>query len=154
MKEIMLVLSTMRQSPKAVEYAFQTANERKAELVSLFILDSNLPNSVFQRLHEMDLIGEKPSEELSEALYREYRQRGYAKLKEIENKAKENNIPCSVYLEQGEFAEEVFKKIDKLNISLVILSRSHRSNIARLFFGSAVDKIIKQAKCEVKIVDE
>ena len=154
MEKIMLVISTMRHSSKAVEYALKSATERNAELVSLFILDSNVPSSVFQRLHEMDLIGEKPSEELSEALYREYRQRGYAKLKEIEKKAKEVNIPCTIYIEEGDFAEEVFKKIDKLNISLVILSRIHRSNIARLIFGSAVDRIIKQAKCEVKIVDE
>jgi len=154
LEKIMLVISTMRHSSKAVEYALKSATERNAELVSLFILDSNVPSSVFQRLHEMDLIGEKPSEELSEALYREYRQRGYAKLKEIEKKAKEVNIPCTIYIEEGDFAEEVFKKIDKLNISLVILSRIHRSNIARLIFGSAVDRIIKQAKCEVKIVDE
>jgi len=154
LEKIMLVISTMRHSSKAVEYAFQSATERKAELASLFILDSNVPSSVFQRLHEMDLIGEKPSEELSEALHKEYRQRGYTTLKEIEKKAKEGNIPCTIYLEEGDFAEEVFKKIDKLNISLVILSRIHRSNIARLIFGSAVDRIIKQAKCEVKIVDE
>ena len=154
MKRIMLVLSTMRQSPKEIEYALQTAKKENAELLALFVIDSNVPSSVFQRLHEMDLIGEKPSEQLSEALMREYRQRGYEKLNEVEKKAKENNIHCTAYIEEGEFADEVLKMIKKLGVSLVILTRSHRSNISRFIFGSAVDELIKQSPCEVKIVDE
>lgn len=154
MKRIMLVLSTMRQSPKAIEYALQTAKKENAELVSLFVIDTNIPGSVFQRLHEMDLIGEKPSEELSEALMKEYRQRGYEKLEEVEKKAKKSNIHCATYIEEGEFADEVLKMIKKLSVSLVILTRSHRSNISRFIFGSAVNDLIKQAPCEVKIVDE
>ena len=153
-KRIMLVLSTMRQSPKEIEYALQTAKKENAELVALFIIDSNMPGTVFQRLHEMDLIGEKPSEELSKALMGEYRQRGYEKLEEVEKKAKGKNVHCSIYIEEGDFAEEVLKMINKLGVSLVILTRSRRSNISRMFFGSAVDELIKQSPCEVKIVDE
>ncbi|MBI5373909.1 MAG: universal stress protein [Candidatus Schekmanbacteria bacterium] len=154
MNRIMLVLSTTRQSKKTIEYAVEKANQEKAHIDLLFILDSNISNAVFTKIHEMDLLGEGPSEELQAIIMKEYRQRGYALIEEIEAKLKEKEVSYSVYVERGEFADEVLKKISTLSIELVILTRARRSNIARMIFGSAVDRIIDEAPCKVEVIDE
>ncbi len=153
-KKIMLVLSSTRQSPKSVEYAVDTALENNSHMELLFIIDINIPDIVFEKMHEMDLLPERPSEELHETILREYRQRGYSLIEDIEKILREKEISYSVFVERGDFAEETMSKIKKISPDLVILTRSKRSKISKLLFGSSVDRIIRETPCKISIVEE
>lgn len=154
LKNIMLVLSTTRQSPLAVEEAITAARREDADLVVLFVNDAKAAEMVFDRLTDSDFIGEKPSEELSTAIMREYCLRGNALLDEIEKKATEAGVRCKTIIEGGEFVEACLKMVERYRIDLIIVNRLKRSVLSRFFFGSAVDKLGANAPCPVRIVEE
>ncbi|MDH4100270.1 MAG: universal stress protein [Nitrospirota bacterium] len=153
-KTIMLVLSTTRQSPVTVDEAIVTAKKDEAELVVLFVNDSKIPSMVFDRMADYDFIGDKPSEELTTAIQREYCLRGNALLDEIEKKAKAEGVSCKTIIEGGEFVETCLKMVERYRVDLVIMNRMKRSAISRFFLGSAVDKLTANAPCPVKVVEE
>lgn len=153
-KTIMLVLSTTRQSPVTVEEAIATAKSENAELIVLFVNDAQIPGMIFERMTDYDFIGDKPSEELSTAIQREYCLRGNALLDEIEKKAKAEGVRCKTIIEGGEFVDACLKMVERYRVDLIIVNRLKRSSLSRFFFGSAVDKLAANAPCPVKIVEE
>ena len=154
LKTIMLVLSTTRQSPVTVEEAIATAKREDAELIILFVNDAKIPGMVFDRMADYDFIGDKPSEELTTAIQREYCLRGNALLDEIEKKAREEGVRCRAVIEGGEFVETCLKMVGRYRVDLIIMNRMKRSAISRFFLGSAVDKLTANAPCPVKVVEE
>ena len=154
LKTIMLVLSTTRQSPKSVEYAVETAIENNSHIELLFIVDSKIPDLVFEKMNEMNLLPEGQSEELYETILREYRQRGYSLIEDIEAVLREKEIAYSVFIERGDFAEEALRKIRALLPDLVILTRSRRSKISKFLYGSSVDFLVRESPCQIRIVEE
>ncbi|RMF93851.1 MAG: universal stress protein [Candidatus Schekmanbacteria bacterium] len=154
LKKIMLILSSTRQSPRAVDYAIEKAIENNAEIEILFIIDVNIPDLVFEKMRETDLLPERQSKELYETILREYRQRGYALIENIEAQMKNKEISYSVFIERGDFAEEALKKIEEVLPDLVILTRSKKSKISRFIYGSSVDYLIRKSPCKIRIVEE
>ena len=154
MKNILLVLSTTRQSPKTIELALEKAKEAGANLTGLFILDSNIPESIFETLTDVGFSGEKPSMQLQESILTEYRLRSEKKLEETGIMASERGVPFEAITKEGDFMGQCIDVIESSNADLVILTRKKRSSLSRFIFGSCVEDIKKEVKCELLIVEE
>ena len=154
MGTILLVLSTTRDSQKTVDLALERAGREKAPLTVLFVLDSAMPESIFEKLTDMGFTGEKPSEQLRDAILVEYRERGRKKLAEIEALAAPLGIPCETVMREGEFRAECLSLIAEKGAELVILTRKRRSSLSRFIFGSPVEEIRERTGCELLIVEE
>lgn len=154
MKNILLVLSTTRQSPKTVELAIEKARDEKADLTALFVLDSGMPESIFEKLTDIGFTGDKPSQQLRDSILVEYRERGKAKLGEIEAQAADMGISCGSIVKEGDFREECLSLIKEKKADLVIITRKKRSSLSRFIFGSPLEEIKNGAGCEMLIVEE
>ena len=151
---IMLVISTTRQSPTTITHALERAETTNEPLHVLFILDSEVPNSIFDNLTEMGFVGERPSQQLTDAIIREYRDLGGAKITEVEKLANERKLPVTTELLEGDFLSTCINRINCLGVGEVILTRRKRGNISRYLFGSAVKDLAEKACCPVTIIDE
>lgn len=154
MKRIMLILSTASDSPKAEDFAMDLAKKESASLFVLFILDTKVPESILQKLTDIGFLGGKPSEQLTQAIMKDYRQSAYRKLQEIKDRANRLSIPCEIYLEKGEFVSESIKFIKKHNIDLCILTKKKGSLLSRLIFRSVVDDLVNSRPCPIKIIED
>ncbi len=154
MKKFLLALSTTKYSKEAIDYAIDLAKQKEAELKVIFILDSNVPGTVFEKLTDIGFIGDKPSTDLQEAISNEYADQAKKVLVEIKDQSSEMGVECQTYLEEGDFGSKCLESIARFSADMIILARSRRSFFSRMFFGSAVDSLLRQAPCEIKIFDE
>jgi len=154
LKNILLVLSTTRQSPETVELALEKAKEGNSSLTGLFILDSGIPDSIFDKLTDIGFTGEKPSHQLHASILAEYRERGMKKMEEIGETAAGKGISFDSIIREGDFAAECLSVIGEKRADTVIMTRRKRSSLSRFIFGSPIENIRKRAGCEFIIVDE
>ena len=154
MKNILLVLSTTRQSPKTIDAAFEKAKQEKSDLTALFVLDSEMPETIFEKLTDIGFTGDKPSQQLHDSILQEYRVRGDKKLKELEDVAESLNVSFKTIIREGDFAKECLTAISEEEADFVIITRKKRSSLSRFIFGSAISEINSKAQCEMLIIDE
>ena len=154
MKNILLVLSTTRQSPKTIDAAFEKAKEEKRGLTALFVLDSEMPESIFEKLTDIGFTGEKPSQQLHDSILAEYRVRGDRKLKELGEMARTMDVSFKTIIREGDFTKECLSVIGEEEADFVIITRKKRSSLSRFIFGSALAEINDKTHCEMLIIDE
>lgn len=151
---IMLVLSTTCQIDKTKDAALKIAKEKNGKLITVFVLDSKIPNTVFEELTDMGFIGEKPGVELTETVMREYRKQAYEKLDEIEADAKAKGIDFKGVVSTGAFVEEAVKAAEDLKADVLVVPKCKEAKLWKLVFGSSVDELKKRLHCEVVLVEE
>ncbi len=154
MENILLVLSTTRQSPKTVELAIEKVKKEKSSLTALFILDSEMPGSILEKLTDSGFTGEKPSQELHDSILTEYRERGRKKLEEIEDLANRMDVPFTAIIKEGDFITECLAEIKDRRSDVVLITRKKRSSLSRFIFGSPIEQIRDESECEMIIVEE
>jgi nucleotide-binding universal stress UspA family protein len=153
MKNILLVLSTAAQSPKAIDVALRKAIELSGKLIVLFVSDANLPSSIFERLEGSTLVGERPGQAVQEALMEEYKRQGEQQLEEIKRRAADQGTETEVILKVGVFADECIAAIREKCIEVAVLTRTRRSQLSRFIFGSPIKNIQDCVECQFEIVD-
>ena len=154
MKKILLILSTTRTSTKAVEYAVSLAKKENARLIALFIMETEVVGEIFETFSDIGFIGDKPSTKLTEAMMREFRQRGYAELKKVEDMAEEEGLHFEPIIEEGDFLEKTLWVIDKYGVDIAVAIKKRRSAIASYFVRSQVLKLKERTTCPVEIFEE
>ncbi len=154
MVNILLVLSTTRESPRTIDYAFKRVQELKGNLVALCVIDTSLAASIQEKLADSAFIGDKPGEDVYQKILEEYKQRGERKLKEIEDAAQKHHISIKTILREGDIVKECLDTIDQVKAFAVIIGRKKRSKLSQFIFGSPIKLIEKNAKCPVEVIEE
>jgi nucleotide-binding universal stress UspA family protein len=154
MEKIMLVLSTSRTPEKAMDFAVDKAKEEGATLYVLYVVEAELTKELFDRFSDVGFIGDKPSMELSEAIMKEYRQRGYEEMGRVQVKAMEKAVTFEPMTEHGDYLKKALELIEELDVDLVVAVRRKHSIIKRYFSRSPVDELKQASPCEVIIFDE
>jgi len=154
MRNILLILSTAKTSDKAVEYAIRKTRDIAGELTVLYLLDSTTAENIFDRFTDIGFIGDKPSTEITEAIMKEYRQRGYEALGKIQILSMEANVPFNASTLQGDFLKNSMKMIEEISPEIVVAVKKKRSGIARYFSVSFVDELKTTSPCEVVVFEE
>ena len=156
MNKVLLILSTSRTSDKAVDFAVNKARALGTGLIALYIIDSELTNEVFDKFTDIGFIGDKPSTELTEAIMKEYRQRGYEEIGRVQIKAMEQGVDFDAVTAQGDFVEESLEVIEKHAISSAVVVRLKTSKVSgfmKYFSRSMCAELEQQAQCEVVIFE-
>ncbi len=154
MKNILLSISTTRQSSKAIQHAINEAKKENAKLIILFIVNPDIPLLILDKMMDMGFMGDSPSKQLYQSLLDEYKERGSKILDNISEEAKSKGVKIQTSLIEGEFIEECLKIIKKEKPLKVILTRSERSNLSRFLFGSAVKTLKNKSPSAIEIIDE
>lgn len=154
MEKVLLILSNARTSLKAVEYAIDLAKKKESILIALFIIETEVVNEVFETFSDIGFIGDKPSTKLTQAMMREFRQRGYEELQLVEDLAKEQNVTVDPIIEEGDFLDKALWVIDKYDIGSAVAIKKKRSAIASYFIKSKVLKLEELAACTMEIFEE
>ncbi len=154
MDKILLVLSTTRKSEKCINEAVDIASKEKAELITLFVVDYEVPQKMLDRLTEEGWIGGKTTENLFNAVLDEYSVQGKDKIAEIEEVAKKKGVNYKSIIKRGTFLDVSFSVAEEEKVGLVLVTRRKRSGLSRFFLGSAVAELKKKVMCKVKIIDE
>jgi nucleotide-binding universal stress UspA family protein len=154
MKNLLLVLSTSRTSTKAVDFAVETAKKEKATLFALCLLEVELANEVFDRFSDIGFIGDRPSMQLSEAILKEYRQRGYEELGSVQIKAMEEGVVYEPLMEQGDYIEKTLEVIRDRDIDMAVVVRRKPSTLLRYFSRSVADELAEKAPCKVHVFED
>lgn len=153
MATFLFALSTTEVAPEVINHVVKFAATKKAKLVTLFVIDESVPQTVFQRLTDIGFIGEKPSEELEKAVNLEYQRQAKQLLAEVKKVCAQQGVTCATKLAPGSFTETVLQEVAAFAADLLILIRERRSFLSRLLATSAVETIIYQAPCEIKIFE-
>ena len=154
MKNILLILSTSRTSQDAIEYAIGLAKKEKAKLVVLYIIETELTNEVFDKFTDIGFIGDKPSTQLTEAIMKEYRQRGYEEMGKVQIRAMEENVDFDAVTTHGDFVEKTLEVIERYQIDTAVAIRRKQSTFWKYFSRSIVDELIESAPCKVEVFEE
>lgn len=154
MKSILLLLSAARTSEKAVEFAVEQAKKERAELTVIYVIDTSLTDEVFDRFTDIGFIGDKPSTELTEAIMKEFRQRGYEELGKVQMRAMEEGVGYNPMTVQGDFFRCSMDVIGQRKADMVVAVKRRKSALARYFSKSPVDELKESAPCEVVVFEE
>ncbi len=156
MNKVLLILSTSRTSDKAVDFAVDKARCEGTGLIALYIIDSELTSEVFDRFTDVGFIGDKPSTELTEAVMKEYRQRGYEEIGRVQVKAMEQGVDFDAVTAHGDIVEEALKVIEKRAASVAVVVRRKTSKVSgflKYFSRSMCTELEQQARCEVVVFE-
>ena len=151
---VLLILSTSRTSRDAIEYAVSLAKKEKAKLVALYIIETELTNEVFDKFTDIGFIGDKPSTQLTEAIMKEYRQRGYEEIGKVQIKAMEENVDFYAVTTHGDFVEKALEVIERYKADIAIAVKRKRSIFLKYFSRSRVDELVEKALCKVEVFEE
>lgn len=154
MRNILLILSTSRTSSNALEYAVTMAKKEGAKLIALYIIETELVDEVFDKFTDIGFIGDKPSAQLTEAIMKEYRQRGYEELGRVQIRAMEEGVDFDPLMEQGDFVEKALEVIERCNVDMAVTTRRRQSVFFRYLPLSTVDELKENAPCGVEVFEE
>ncbi len=154
MDKILLILSTTRRSEKCINEAVDIASKENAELITLFVVDNEVPQKILDSLTEEGWIGGKTTENLFNAVLDEYSIQGKEKISEIEEVAKKKGVNYKSIIKSGAFLDVSLSVAEEENVGQVLVTRRKRSGLSRFFFGSAVAELKEKITCKVKIIDE
>jgi nucleotide-binding universal stress UspA family protein len=151
LERVLLILSSSRVSPTCVERAIRRAEEERAELVALYVVDSLAQSGVRQQVADEGFLGEAPSGRLLRALKRERKRQGVGELERITREAEARGVPCRTELAEGEFVTRALEAAQSMAPGVIFVTRSDRNAISRLVSGSRVEELKDAAPCEVQI---
>ena len=83
----------------------------------------------------------------------EYRERGLGHLAELAEEAREMGLEVETRVEDGPFLETVRSVARSIEATRIIAARLARPHVSRLFFGSEVDRLVRDAPCPVDLFD-
>lgn len=149
MKKVLLVLPSNAASDEAADFAVKRAKEEKSTLVVLYLIAAGTASEVFDTFSDIGFIGDRPSTEVSEAIMKEYRQRGYEELGKVQIKTMEEGVAFEPLIEDGEPVEKVLSAITRMGITTAVLVKRKDRAIFRYFQRSYADEVAEKAPCEV-----
>ena len=142
-----MVLSTTRTPEKAIDFAVARAKEEGANLVALYVVESDLANAVFDRFSDVGFMGDKPSMQLTEAVMKEYRQRAYEELGRVQIKAMEAAVGYEPLTREGDYLSQVLDVISEYDVDLAVVVRKKLSVISKYFLKPPSEMLLE--KCPV-----
>jgi len=154
MKNILLVLPSSGGAGRAIAHAVGTAKKESATLFALYVLETEVTEDALERLTDMGFIGERPSTELSEAITKEKRQRGYESLGQVQIKAMEEGVEFEPLMEQGERFSKILEVIEGRAVDLAVIVRKKERTIARYLHRPFFDELKEKSPCAIEVFDE
>lgn len=150
----MLVLSNISFSSASVECAIKKAEKEGCELITIFVLDEEIPESVSSLLMYIGFLGPKPSNDLKSTILEEYKKRAYSELTRVEHLAKEKGISMKKILREGNFVNEVLAVQETENAELVIASKPRAPLLSQVLTSYNMGELKEKLGDKLLIIEE
>jgi len=131
-KKILVPTDGSKAAKLAVEVALDTAKQRNAEVVALFVVD--MPHLLADRV--------------AEAVRRDV---GEPAVKEVVRAAKKENLKVKGLVEEGNAADTILKVAKKEDIDLIVMG-TRGASVTKRLLGSVASSVIIYAPCPVLAV--
>jgi len=152
-KKIMLALSPSRRSRETIDGALDLAKSEDTGILLVFVVEEDTPNKIASYISDRGFMGEKASEIFKKSLLEEYRERGREEIDALKKRCEGAGIPMTSQLRYGKFSDEILAAADQSGPRAIVLNkREDRTSLERWVFGSEVERVRKNANCEVKII--
>ena len=153
MSNVLLVIPAAKESEVALRTAIELAQERRATLVALVVLDADLPGRVATTLTEVGFMGEQLGDQVRAAIVHEDRAGAEALLHVLSERARKEGVTVTPLIEQGDTGEICSRVIRAYQIGIAVLVAERRSWLTRFLSRGAV-KLPALLGCEVRIVED
>jgi nucleotide-binding universal stress UspA family protein len=145
MGQILLALSTFRQSERAVEKALEMAAGKEG-LIVVHVVDVNVSRYIVDT--DLGMFSNLKNQVEGDFL-KEQKEVGEEKVREIAGRAAKKGIQTKTCVRIGRFGLECMEIVKKERPEAIVTTRAKRPDWVRRFFGSPVDYLIANAGCPV-----
>jgi nucleotide-binding universal stress UspA family protein len=139
--KILFALDFLENSEHAFEYAYMLAKKFNARLIIIHIIQEPVDLSGFYAPHISFEKLEKEIEEGAEKMMAKFCRTMISDFTNYETGIV-SGIPY----------EEILKKAEKEQVSLIVMGTQGRKGIDHLLFGSTAERVVRNAKCPVMTV--
>lgn len=143
-KNILLPTDLSSTSLSAAEYAFELANQYKAKIHLLHVLEKTPP---ILAIRSLDLSQDKILKSIEEE--------GRKSLESVLKKIQKDNtkgIEIKSVLKKGLDYEEIVKYSKDEKIDVIIIATHGRTGLLHTLVGSVAEKVIRYAKCPILVI--
>ena len=154
MKKVLLVIPYAGFSGASIDQAVRRAKKDNASLTALYLLEGGAAASVFDKFSDIGFMGDRPAEDLSRAVMKESRQRGYEALGKVQIKAMEEGVAFEPLVEEDAAVEKVLSVIEREDPYLVFVLKRKQRSFMKYFTRSLADELSERASVEVAVITE
>jgi len=145
-KKILLPIDNSESSERAGEYAISAADADGADIIVLHVIDTYYLNSL-------------PQSDLREKLDKEFREEGREAVKRFEKRIEDEkcsgnckNVELITMIEEGKPEEVISKVADLEGVDEIIIGKSGKRGLERVFMGSTTERVVRGAKVPVSVI--
>jgi nucleotide-binding universal stress UspA family protein len=138
---LLLILSAMRQSGQAVQFALERARQAGVGMVVLYVVDESIAENAARELEMSGFMGDEPAELVAQVLLKAYRERGNEELERIGTAAGEAGVVCQSQMLEGDFYEQCRAYMEGRVFQEIVAIRRKRSHLSRYLFGSVINRL-------------
>lgn len=137
MYEKILVTSTGEYLDQIIEHTLNLVNERKTEVIGLYVVDTSVPFLTPKKVKEM--------------MADELKKRGKKVLSKMEERLHKPNIKFRKMLVEGDPADRIVKIAEEENTDIIVIGTG-KSKIDKHLLGSVSEKVVHSAPCTVLLI--
>lgn len=144
-EKILLPTDNSKQAKKAGEYAISMAS-LGGTIIVLYVIDT-------------DYLDALPQQDLREQLAKNLKEEGKKAVKSFREKLEEEqcaghckNVNFIPMIKEGKPADVILKTIDEEGVDQVVMGKSGKHFIEKLFLGSTTDRVVRGAKVPVNVI--
>ncbi|HMB68007.1 MAG TPA: universal stress protein [bacterium] len=149
----LVALTAFRFSPGFATAALESARDRSEDVVLCLVRERAKSDAMADRLADSGFLAERMLHDLQETMATEYRARGLEYLRELAEEAARLGIRVDTMEVEGAFPECIAQVAREVGAGRIVVTRLERPTLARVFFGSEVDRLTKLAPCPVEVFD-
>jgi len=150
MTKILHIITPGRQSTEALHWSLHKAKESKRMLKVVYIIDQDTANEVQKNLADVGFTGDKQGVELTNALNKEFRERGKKVIEEVEKQCRTFGVSFEVDIKTGNYLEVCESLAKDKIVEIIVVTERKGSFIKKIFEGSELKKLREVVSCEIK----
>lgn len=154
MKKCILVLSNISFSSTSVEFAMKKSEEEGYELITIFVLDEEIPESVSSLLMYIGFLGPKPTSDLKATILEEYKKRAYSELARVEQLAKEKGLTMRKILREGRFVDEILAVQEEEHATMIVASKPKAPLLSQVLTSYNIGELSEKLGDTLVIIEE
>ena len=137
MTKILVPTDGSKQAEAAGEYAISSADINGADIIVLYVIDTDYLNAL-------------PQQDLREKLNKQLREEGKNAVEAFKKKIEDaqchgycKNVNLITMLKEGKPADVILKTIDEEGVDQVIMGKSGKHGIEKFILGSTTDRVVR-----------
>ena len=139
-KKILLPTDGSKNAERAGEYAISHADLTGADIIVLYVIDTDYLNAVIQPDVRNDLDKELRAD--GKKAVETFKKQ----LEESQCNGKCQNIEFKVLVKEGKPADIILKTIDEEGVGQVVMAKSGKQGLERFLLGRTTDKVVKEER--------